>query len=360
MKIAIIEHGDLPLPFDENELALFGDAEPLRSEPQGFAIEQMVTCDACLRANPPTRTNCLYCAQLLPATELNPALLKPTLRKLEEWERGFNVIYLPETTSKLSDAALTSVAELLKLELEDLKLIVQSGRPMPLARTANQEDAALIKARLADISVSVCCIADAELVEDSLLPRRVRAFDLTVDEFAAPPSAASVEVVRVAWSDITLIVLGRLFTRQLEVEERKRRKAEGEIVEARELSSDELMLDVYFDKHERAIRISAGNFDFSCLGTRKGLVAGQNFATLVSILRERASDALFDESYTRLRQALTPVWPVEEHTEGRGWRRKGPGRVNTEAVTTSSNDLQFTRYSRLLNHLRSRRLDPSK
>ncbi|MDT4967949.1 MAG: hypothetical protein QOJ64_2686 [Acidobacteriota bacterium] len=358
--MAIIEHGDLPLPFDENELALFGDAEPLRSEPQGFAIEQMVTCDACLRANPPTRTNCLYCSELLPATKLNPALLKPTLRKLEEWERGFNVIYLPETTSILSDATLTSVAELLKLELENLKLIVQAERPMPLARSANQEEAALIKARLADLGVNVRCIADSELVEDNLLPRRVRAFDLTEGEFAARPSAASVEVVRVGWSEITLIVLGRLFTRQLEVEERKHRKAEGEIVEARELSSDESMLDIYFDGQARAVRISAGNFDFSCLGTRKGLIAGQNFATMVSMLRERASHALFDESYTPLRHAITPVWPVEEHTEGRGWRRKGPGRVNTEAVTTSSNDLQFTRYSRLLNHLRMNRLDPSK
>src|SRR5438105_2996223 len=38
------------------------------AKPQSFALAEMVTCDACLRANPPTRSNCLYCGAILPGT----------------------------------------------------------------------------------------------------------------------------------------------------------------------------------------------------------------------------------------------------------------------------------------------------
>ncbi|MBA2734152.1 MAG: hypothetical protein H0U54_14890, partial [Acidobacteria bacterium] len=98
-------------------------------------------------------------------------------------------------------------------------------------------------------------------------------------------------------------------------------------------------------------RITADNFDFSCLGAQKKLVTAQNFATLIEILRARATEAVYDNSYHRLRQMLAAAWPLEQETESRGWRRKGPGRVSTEAVTRSDNDIQFTRYSRLRYYL---------
>jgi hypothetical protein len=66
---------------------------------------------------------------------------------------------------------------------------------------------------------------------------------------------------------------------------------------------------------------------------------------------------VYDDSYARVRQSLGVVWPLERQTESRGWRRGSIGRYSTEVVTTSDNERQFTRYSRLRHHLNSRRAD---
>src|SRR5947209_2187413 len=78
----------------DDEKLLPGTDEVTGTVARGFAPDQMVTCEECLRANPPTRATCLYCAAPLPRTQENAALLRPTLRRLEKWERGFNVILL--------------------------------------------------------------------------------------------------------------------------------------------------------------------------------------------------------------------------------------------------------------------------
>src|SRR5580765_7118103 len=52
---------------DNSELLnLETGAEP---RPRSFTPAEMITCDSCLRANPPTRQTCLYCGERLPATE---------------------------------------------------------------------------------------------------------------------------------------------------------------------------------------------------------------------------------------------------------------------------------------------------
>jgi hypothetical protein len=130
-------------------------------------------------------------------------------------------------------------------------------------------------------------------------------------------------------------------------------------VDAREMSADEAVLDIYTAQSNSGWRISAGSFDFSCLGPHKGLVAAQNFSALIEVLRLRASDAIYDDSYNRVRHQLGAVWPLEQHTEPRGWHRKRPGHVSTEAVTRSDNESQFTRYSRLRHYLQQHPLELS-
>jgi hypothetical protein len=340
------------LPFDEKEVPLIGDAEPLCSEPRGFAPEQMVTCELCLRANPPTRTSCLYCAAQLRATVASAALQKPTLRKLEKWEPGFNTIFLPDQAAQLTEESLAAVADLVRLKTADLKRIIEAGVPLPLARAASSDEATLIEGKLAELGVGVMVVADSDLMTEDSLQKRARAFELTESVLVARPAAGSGEDWRATWAEIVLLVAGRLFVRRLEVEERKGRKAESEIVDAREMSADETVLDIYTSERDGGWRITAGNFDFSCLGTRKGLTAAQNFSTLVAVLRERASAAVYDDSYHRVRHALGVVWPFEQQTQAQGWRRERPGRVHTEAVTRSDNEMQFTRYSRLRHYLR--------
>ena len=336
---------------DEKEFPLLDDAEPLSSEPRGFAPDQMVRCDACLRANPPTRTSCLYCAAELPKTESGAALQRPELRKLEKWEQGFNLILLPKTEARVSEEVLKEAARILRLEYEDLRRIVELSLPLPLARAATDKEASLVERKLEEIGVSAFVIADADLTPNNSVQKRAHAFELAESELVAH-SAGGRDVWHIAWAEILLLVAGRLVTRKIELEERPGRKAENEIVDARQMIEDEAVLDIYTSESDGGFRISAGNFDFSCLGAQKSLITAQNFSTLTSVLREHASEAVYDDSYARARRALEAAWPTEQQTEARGWRRERMGRVNTEAVTTSSNEMQFTRYSRLRHYLK--------
>ena len=168
---------------------------------------------------------------------------------------------------------------------------------------------------------------------------------------------ASAEAERVSWSEITLVEAARLFVRQVEIRERKSRRAENEILDASETTTDEAVMDLYTERPDGGWRIAANSFDFSCLQRRKTLLAAENFSTLISIIRERAPQAEFDDSYNTLRQALEPVWPSYQKTETRGWRRDRPGKYSTGEVTTNNNESQFTRYSRLQHYLKFHPLD---
>ncbi len=338
------------MPFkDENE-PMFTDSEPLRSEPQGFTPDQMVRCEACLRANPPTRTSCLYCAAQLPVTEQSAALQQPTLRRLEKWEQGFNVVLVPGRAASLTAELLPQVAQLLRLSVEELGRIIESREPLPIARATTPDEAALIERRLDEMGAKVLVVADRDLEQEETATKRLRALELT-EEALVLYSAGGPESWRIPWTEIPLLIVGRIFVREIEVQERRNRRAEKVLVDAREMSSDESVLDIYAAQSTLVWRINAGSFDFSCLGAQKQWVAAQNFSTLIELLRVRAKEALYDDSYNRVRSALTIVWPLEQETEARGWRRAGMGRVSTEAVTKSDNEIQFTRYSRLRHHL---------
>ena len=346
------------MPFNEEDVPLQFDSEPLRSEPQGFAPDQMVRCEACLRANPPTRTSCLYCAAQLPLTEANAALQTPTLRRLEKWEQGFNVILMPEKATHLASETLQAVAQLLRLRTEDLNRIIEAQKPLPVARATTPDEAALIERRLSEMNVKVLVIADHSLNLEEAALKRARALELTESGLVIYPAGGG-EARSILWSDIVLLLVGRLFVREIEVEERKGRRAENELVDAREMSADETVLDIYTAQGNICWRIAAGNFDFSCLGSQKKLVAAQNFSTLVELLRARAPEAVYDDTYNRVRHALAAAWPLEQQTESRGWHRKRPGQVSTEAVTRSDNELQFARYSRLRRYLQLQHSEPN-
>jgi len=63
------------LPKDNENIPFFGDERLMPSEPQGFAPDQMVRCEECLRANLPTRPSRLYCAAPLPVSKKRPTFL---------------------------------------------------------------------------------------------------------------------------------------------------------------------------------------------------------------------------------------------------------------------------------------------
>jgi hypothetical protein len=330
-----------------SELEEFGRAS---GEARRFKPEELVACEACRRANAPTRMACIYCGAPLPLTERAAQLRRPVLRKLEEWERGYNVVLLP-AAGDLPAEATDEAALLLRLEAARMRELLAERRALPLARASSLAEAELIVGRLGALGFAVEVIPDELLAADEP-PQRVRALAFTTDALVGLPSFEA-EPRRLAWGAVALLVAGRIMTRRVEVEERKTKLGgASEVVEARELAADEAVLDIYpasDDGSEGAAgwRVMADGFDYSCLGERKGLLARDNFVTLVAELRERAGAAALDEEYARVRHLLAHVWPPAERAESGGIRRERPGRYNREVLTVVSNEAQFTRYSRL-------------
>jgi hypothetical protein len=338
---------------DHEKAFAWSDGEPLRSEPRGFSPEQMMACESCQRANPPTRTACLYCGAGLPVSDSTELLCNLQLRQPETWEQGFNVILLPADRDLSSDT-LRSVATLLKIEVETVERILKGGEPLPVTRASSEDDVAIIARQLEPLGVKVLSVADREL--DAYSPVRVRAMEFSDNELVLYPVGVP-GGVRVLWTELILFVAGRRTVRKLEYAERHAKKNEKEIVDSHETSADEQRLDFYAAEVKSGWRIAVDNFDFSCLGPAKALIAATNFQMLTATLRQRATQAVYDDSYQRSRHLLTEVWPLDEQTASLGLRKQRIGRVNIAAMTTTDNETQFTRYSRLRHFFVRRQLD---
>ena len=137
------------------------------------------SCEECLRANPPTRVTCLYCACTLPVTEASKRLRKPTLSRPEKGQPGYNNIFLPQAQKLIADNVLAEAAGLLKLTPEGLQKIVATQRALPLAHTASPAEASLILERLRDLGLETVILGDEELgIKDSSVTRiRSSVFD---------------------------------------------------------------------------------------------------------------------------------------------------------------------------------------
>lgn len=148
-----------------------------------------------------------------------------------------------------------------------------------------------------------------------------------------------------------MLVKGRLTVKSLASTERRGSGRENEIVDATETQTDEAVVEIFTDENRSSFRISANSFDFSCLGASKGLLANENFERLLQLILQYAPTATLDDSYKQVRQLLEFAWPVEKKTESKGWRRERIGKVTYGAVTEVTNQLQFSRYTRLRYYL---------
>jgi hypothetical protein len=333
-----------------------GDLTP-DSAPKPFAPAQMVRCHECLRANPPTRVTCLYCAAVLPLSETTVNLQKPALRPLEKWEQGYNNILLPRPANNagdLADPELREAADLLRLRPSDLALILSMRTPLPLARAATIDEASLVQRRLSSLGIDTRIVPDMEPGTETG-PIKVRALeidDLGIYAFQTPETPT----IRVSWSDVILLVVGRLTVKRVELKEQKGTRAENRILDASEFVTDEMAVDFYTRKQAVPYRITANSFDFSCLGQEKALLASENIATLLNFIRQRAPHAEYDDSFNSMRKALDAVWPPEQQNESTGWRLERPGKYSIGSVTELSNEMQFLRYSRLRYHFKVEKL----
>jgi hypothetical protein len=337
------DNENLPLPI------LITDA-PGDPAPEPFAPDQMVRCDQCLRANPPTRVNCLYCGGILPLTETTVNLQKPALRPLEKWEQGYNNILLPPAAN-LTDENRAAAAGLLRLSAADLDRILSAPVPLPLARAATIDEATLVQRRLSSLGINSDIMPDTESATEAAAIK-VRSLDLAergIYAYQTPETPA----VEVFWSDVLLVVVGRLIVKRVELKEQKGGRTENRILASSEFATDETVIDLYTGKQVTPFRIKANSFDFSCLGKSKGLVTSENISILLEVVRDHAPQADWDESFNSVRKALEAVWPSEQQSESSGWRRERPGKYSVGSTMELSNETQFMRYSRLLYHFQT-------
>lgn len=332
------------MPKDNENIPFLGPVEP--SEPLGFSAEQMIRCEECLRANPPTRVTCLYCVAPLPLTESSARLRKPVLRPPEKHQLGYNNILLAQDQA-VAGEVITEAAALLKLTPENIQEVLAQGLPLPVARTASREEAELVSARLQELGLQCSMLSDEDLGLADLV-KRVRS--ISFDD-----TSLTMQDIEFSWADIELILPARLFETRFEMKERMTRKPEKDILDTSEFFRDEAVIDFYVARHSSTWRVSANGFDFSCLGKEKSLLANENFGKLQRLIVSKAVNARVDESYNRVRNLLELAWAIQPDTESSGWRRERPGKLSVGMATIKSNESQFTRYSRLRYYLISRK-----
>ncbi|HEX6729182.1 MAG TPA: hypothetical protein VF074_04185 [Pyrinomonadaceae bacterium] len=337
------------MPKDNENLSLpfIGPAQP--SEREGFAFEEMVTCDDCLRSNPPTRMACFYCGSTLPVTESSVQLRKPTLIQPDKLRPGYNTIFIAKSQTAFDVKKLHEAGRFLKLTPESLQRLLAAPVPLPLAHTASEEEANLVTQRMSDFGIDTCTVSDEELGNFERCVVRIRSIQFDETSFSLRSSSGGHDK-EVAYADLVLLVQGRLVIKTTEVKERKSRTAENELLDASEFFADQPVVDICSSTDPETWRVAANNFDFSCLLDQKTLVAGENISKLVKLIKAKAPQIEIDDHYNSLRQALESVWGLESETKSRGWRRGAPGWLTLEAATTDSNETQFTRYSRLRYH----------
>jgi hypothetical protein len=324
---------------DESWLAPDTAAEaPLKK----FAPDEMVPCNACLRANPPTRAQCMYCGASLHEAAASPEVETAAPEQIGEG-KYWVVIRAPEGES-IEDSAVTQLAETFHLKAEELRAALDTGAPLPLTSTPSAEDATRIISDLESKSIDSAALSTVNLNRENV-PVGIRAL-----EFAGGNITAISKIGRkrltARLSDLQLMVTGRLLMHRVEVDE-KRSRSSAKPLDRRELSQDQSVIDLYLHLSAEPWRIIVNDFDFSCLGERKGLTAFDNAKALIEVLKE-TTPAVLDESYARVRPILANLWPLQNTASQSRSRRPRAGRNEFSLITASDNEMQFNNYSRLV------------
>lgn len=307
-----------------------------------FAPDEMVTCDACLRANAPTRAQCMYCGaslqQAAAPTEVETATDEETV------ERNHYVVVCARDGQSIDDSAVAQLAERFLLKPEELHVALSTGAPLPVVSTASEDDATRIISDLTGIEMESATVSAVTLNKD-VAPINIRALEFHDDNVVAISKIGRQRLVA-RLSDIQLVVTGRLLMHRIEVDERRSRSAVKPL-DRRELSQDQSVVDLHLNSSEAPWRIIVNDFDFSCLEERKGLTAFDNARALIELLKDR-TPAEVNDSYARIKPVLAAIWPLQNTASQSRSRRPRAGRNEFSTVTASDNEMQFNNYSRLV------------
>lgn len=321
---------------------------PVQTESIAYQPDEMIVCARCSRSNAPSRLNCFYCGFELAVTDAQSKFVKPNLRRLESWEKGFNIILKPDS-QMFDETKAARTAALLKLEKEIIEKLNETKNPLPLARVESRREAEVIKTRLGEIAVETSIVSD-EVLAIEKPPRRLRGVEFADDKLILILFNQD-ETFEMRLVDFALIVTGTIRERKIAATEKYNKKGENKILDSTETASDENLIDIYSRQDSAGFRIYSKGFDFSCLGAAKEILAKDNIKKLADKLRAVAPEAKYVDDYASNRTALATIWEVEQRTDSQGLKREGFGKFNLGNVTTVNNLSQFTKYSRLQWHL---------
>lgn len=320
----------------------------IENEPVGFQPEEMIVCNQCQRKSPPTRATCFYCGANLPVSEIRREHLKLNLRKLEEWEKGFNIIYLPKS-EKPDSRIIADIAKTLRCETDDAEALFKADKPLPAAHAESPIEAEVITKHLAERGVQSVIVTDEQLGLKTVT-RRLRGIEFLADKLVLILFNAD-EIAEILYEDLALIVVGAVFERKIEAVSSIKRKEKEKILDSTETGTDELLIDIYSKNDSTGYRIESTGFDFSCLEAEKSLLVKDNMKKLAEKFRAVSPNAAFDNDYLRFRGELGKVWETREESNSIGVNRVGMGGFKRTNITIINNLTQFTRYSRLQRQL---------
>jgi hypothetical protein len=319
----------------------------IQTENIAFDSEQMVSCGGCLRMNPPNRLNCLYCGGELDIKPEDLDLIKPTYRRPEDWEPGFNVVLISELDP--NGPEVEAIARHIGADAACIREIVDTKRPMPIARLASEKESQIIVATLGRSGINCTVMSDASLLSEQP-PTRLRAVDFQQDSVTLIEfnTGSSTKIDR---DDLVLIVPGMIKETKVDQIEKKLRRKDSKVLEESETSSNETVLDIYVRHDAVGFRVMLTGFDFSCLGDDKGLLASENMRRLATRLHQFAPNAKIISDYASVKHALSDVWEIDRRNDSKGMLRSGFARLDFGKTLSSSNLRQLNKFSRLQWHL---------
>lgn len=311
----------------------------------GFSPAEMLECPKCGKPNAPTRVNCLYCAAALENLSAGGDAVRLDLTPPEPHEEGISVIILPVASGEARPAAA-----LLGRSVDEVGKIVSTGVPFPVARLRTKELADMLGVQLTNFGFRCSTLWDSEL-DVRNPPRRIRGIEFSVDRMRMFDFNTTA-VFEASIDDVQLLVAGRHAVSRSTTSERvKRGKSDTKKPEEMKEQRDEKMLDVYLKGDERGFRIRTSGFDFSCLGEAKTMFASENIDLLAEKIAGLREGIVWDTGYNDMRDLLDPVWEPDFRREAQGLHRSGLGRLSRQASDVFDNLNQFTKYSRMRNHL---------
>lgn len=317
---------------------------PVQSEKIGFDADELVVCTSCSKRNPPNRTACLYCAAPIELPENRRSSAELNLRPLENWEKGFNIVFVPPARSP--DTA--GISRYLSIDPEALQHMLEVRGPFPIARIESESDAGIAVQQLGSLGLDVVVISD-EVLKAHQPPTRLRTIEF-LDGSILATSFNTGEEIEIGRDELVLIVSGSVIESKTESVE-KRKKKESKLIRETETTSDEKLIDIYTKDDLGGFQIQTKGFDFSCLGAEKGLIAALNIDRLHKMLSDFSPSAKTVDEYRSNVSILNTVWEFDTQKDFHGLTRTGLGQSGYANVATTSNLTQFTKYSRLQRHL---------